>query len=175
MTTSSQITQKNTSEILIVIDTASIKSKYLNNVAVKPIKIKEDYWFAVYQKENDEDSFHSVRIDAAKKDQIKIYGISIDEGSKDAIILNQVQNSKLFRKKVLFTPVCLSRNRISYDSDDLEELSLISMEENFIWFESDISNLGILKISFSLYCLNEDSTQQDLYGRFWFPLQITLL
>lgn len=175
MTTSSQIAQKKTSEILIVIDTASIKSKYLNNVADKAIKIKEDYWFAVYQKKNDNNSLHSVHVDPKKKDQVRIYGISIDEGSKDAIILNQVQSSKLFRKKVLFTPVCLSRNRISYDTDGFEELSLTSMKQNFIWFESDISNLGILKISFSLYCLNEDSTQQDLYGRFWFPFPITLV
>lgn len=176
----SSIIQKTAYRILIVIDTAAIKNKYFNHDIdiEEPIKIEEANWFAIYQKEKDHkmvNSVHAVCVDSKRNDKIIISGISIDGGSSDSIILNQIKNYNSIKKSIVsFEPICLSRKSISNNQNSEDELSVVNVEQNFIWFESVISHSGKskIKIHFSLYYLNSDGNQQDLYGRFWFPLEI---
>lgn len=175
METSSTVTQQATYEILIVIDTVSIKSKYSINDIDEPIKIDKANYFTIYRKNNQHDSVHGIYIDCKRNDKIIISGISIDGDSSDAIILNEIQNYKSMKKKIVsFEPICLSKNTVFNIENDDNEPSIESEMQNFIWFESAISDFGKskIKISFSLYYLNSDGNQQDLYGHFWFPLEI---
>lgn len=175
MTTSVPNIQQTTHEILIVIDTVTIKNKYYDVDIKKSIRIDDANWFVICQKSSHLNTGQAVFINSKINDKIVISGISIDGGSSDAIILNQIQNYKQIKKSiVLFEPICLSRKKISNNKNSEQELSVINSEQNFIWFESLISDFGRskIKIYFSLYYLNSDGNQQDLYGHFWFPLEI---
>lgn len=179
MYNSSSTLQKTAYRILIVIDTAAIKNKYsIHDLdGEKPIKIEQANWFAIYQK-NDLDrinSIHAVDVDSKKNDKIIISGISIDGGSSDSIILTQIRNYKSIEKSsISFEPVCVSRKTISNNENSEDGLSVMNVEQNFIWFESAVSHPGKIKVKiyFSQYYLNSDGNKQDLYGRFWFPLEI---
>lgn len=179
MDTSSPIIQKTAYRILIVIDTVAIKSNYpiADSDAEKPVKIDPVNWFAVYQEKEQKpiNALHTVFVNSKKNDKITIAGISIDGDSSDAIILNKIKNYNSIKMyMVSFEPICLSRKTISKDPDSEDDWSVINSEQNFIWFESLIPHPGKIKVKihFSLYYLNSDANQQDLYGRFWFPLEI---
>ncbi|MCI9843767.1 AidA/PixA family protein [Flavobacterium pectinovorum] len=179
MATSTPVIQKKSCQILIVVDTAAIKSKNYDIDGEKPIKIKKAEWFLIYQKTNIHtvtDSLHSVSIDSKKNNNIMIFGISIDGGSSDAIILNQIKNYNSKKNILSFEPICVSENVVSNTVNDEGELFLTNVEQNFIWFESVIFHPGKIKVKiyFSLYYLSSDGNQQDLYGHFWFPLEIKL-
>ncbi|TPG39982.1 AidA/PixA family protein [Flavobacterium pectinovorum] len=175
METPLSVTQQVIYEILIVIDTNSIKNKWLMNDINEPIKIDKENWFTIYRKNNEDNSVHEISIDSKRNDKIIISGISIDGGSSDSIILNKIQNYKSIKKNIVsFKPICESKNKIFNNEEEGNELSVSNEKQNFIWFESVISDFGKskIKISFSLYYLNSDGNQQDLYGQFWFPLEI---
>ncbi|GGF07299.1 AidA/PixA family protein [Flavobacterium limi] len=182
MDTSLPIIQQTALEILIVIDTVSIKSKYsdLDIDIAKPIKIKRDNWFVVCQKQNGDsgiNSLHAVSVDPKCTNKMIISGISIDGNSSDAIILNQIPNYKSLKKSIVhFKPVCLSIKTVSNNENSEDGLPATNTNQNVIWFESIVSHPGKckIKIYFSLYYLNSDGNQQDLYGRFWFPLEINI-
>ncbi|CAM4014358.1 MULTISPECIES: inclusion body family protein [Flavobacterium] len=182
MTPSISIIQKTTFKILIVIDTIEIKQKYPNpnNNLDEPIKIGQGNWYTIYPyRDNIEqtNSLHFVSLKVQKKDKIVISGISIDGGSSDAIILNEIQNYN--SRNETFSPfesICVSKKMILNNPNSDEELSIISSDQNFIWFESVISNFGKSKIDiiFSIYNLDDDGNQQSLYGCFCFPLHFKI-
>ena len=178
MATSPRIFEQINHEILIVIDTVTIKNKYYNIDTKEPIKIEKTNWLAIYQKKDGDNFSDAIYIDPEKNEKIIISGISIDGNSSDAIILNHIQNYKSRKKSIVsFEPICLAKKTISNNQNIADELSVLNTEQNFLWFESVISDLGKskIKIQFSLYYLNSDGNQQDLYGSFWFPLEINLL
>lgn len=179
MDTSSPIIQKTAYGILIVIDTVAIKSNYpiADSDADKPVKIDSVNWFAIYREKERKsiNALHKIFVNSKRNDKITIAGISIDGDSSDAIILNEIKNYNSIKKNIVsFEPICLSRKTISKDPNSEDDWSVIDSEQNFIWFESLISNPVKIKVKihFSLYYLNSDGNQQDLYGRFWFPLEI---
>jgi hypothetical protein len=179
MATSSTIIQKTAYRILLVIDTAAIKNKYSNHDidVEESIKIEEANWFAICQKNDAKavNSVHAVSVDFKGNDKIIISGISIDGDSSDSIILNQIHNYRSIKKSIVnFESVCLTKKTISNNQKTEDQLSVMNVDQNFIWFESLIYHSGKskIKIHFSLYYLNSDGNQQDLYGSFWFPLEI---
>lgn len=181
MDTSSSIIQKTAYRILIVIDTVAIKNNYpIPDIDTeKPVKIDQVNWFAIYQEKERKSTaaVHTFFVNSKKNDKITIAGISIDGDSSDAIILNKIKNYNSNKKNIVsFEPICLSRKTISKDQNSEDDWSVSNSEQNFIWFESLISHPGKIKVKihFSLYYLNSDGNQQDLYGRFWFPLEIML-
>lgn len=174
----STLQKKTAYRILIVIDTAAIKSNYFNKDIdlEEPIKIEQANWFSISQKKNPKaiNTLHTASVDSKRNDKIIISGISIDGDSSDAIILNQILIKK---KDIDFEAVCLTKKTVSNNDNSENGLPAINTEQNVIWFESIVSHPGKYKIIiyFSLYYLNSDGNQQDLYGRFWFPLEINIL
>ncbi|WP_082084317.1 AidA/PixA family protein [Flavobacterium sp. 316] len=178
----STITQQSIFKILIVIDTVEIQKRYTNpNINYdEPIKIDESTWFAIYPKKTNHklpDSLHSVFFQAKKNHKISISGISIDGDSSDSIMLNEIENFNTKKETSnLFTSVCTSRNIVTSYLNTDNDLAITNTNQNFIWFESTIASFGKnkFKIIFSVYNLDNNGNQQNLYGYFWFPLEINI-
>ncbi len=79
-------------------------------------------------------------------------------------LLTEIRQTRLFSMKkniVSFEPICLSKNKIFNNENEDNELSVTNKKQNFIGFESAISDFdgSKIKISFSLYQLNSDGNQ----------------
>lgn len=170
-------------DILVVIDTEYIKSKYPkqeNPQKESPVGIDHNSQFMICYSPRGIVSGQGtadLSFRANVGDNVSFRGTSIQQNSDDAVIIYGIEYWKGDRVFNTFTTNIVTRNQaVQPNPDEQDGIPPLKVPQNFTSYDSKIRKGGTenFYVRIALYTMADDGQTQNLYGYFYWDPQVVV-